>query len=63
MLTGQRPDDTTTRTFDTMLILYAEHETNASTFACRVVVGTESDFYSATSGWACPRIIGPEPSK
>src|ERR671922_876900 len=47
MLTGQRPDDTTTRTFDTMLILYAEHETNASTFACRVVVGTESDFYSA----------------
>jgi citrate synthase len=47
MLTGKRPDDTTTRTFDTMLILYAEHETNASTFACRVVVGTESDFYSA----------------
>jgi citrate synthase len=47
MLTGDTPDDTTTRTFDTTLILYAEHETNASTFACRVVVGTESDFYSA----------------
>lgn len=47
MLTGQRPDETTTRTFDTMLILYAEHETNASTFACRVVAGTEADFYSA----------------
>lgn len=47
MLTGDKPDDTTTRTFDTALILYAEHETNASTFACRVVVGTESDFYSA----------------
>jgi citrate synthase len=47
MLTGDKPDDTTTRTFDTTLILYAEHETNASTFACRVVVGTESDFYSA----------------
>jgi citrate synthase len=47
MLTGKRPDTTTTRTFDTMLLLYAEHETNASTFACRVVVGTESDFYSA----------------
>lgn len=47
MLTGKRPDATTARTFDTMLILYAEHETNASTFACRVVVGTESDFYSA----------------
>jgi citrate synthase len=47
MLTGAKPDDTTTRTFDTTLVLYAEHETNASTFACRVVVGTESDFYSA----------------
>ena len=47
MLTGETPDGTTTRTFDTMLILYAEHETNASTFACRVVVGTEADLYSA----------------
>jgi citrate synthase len=47
MLTGAKPDDTTTRTFETTLVLYAEHETNASTFACRVVVGTESDFYSA----------------
>ena len=47
MLTGERPDDTTSRTFETALILYTEHETNASTFACRVVVGTESDFYSA----------------
>ncbi|HEX2520163.1 MAG TPA: citrate/2-methylcitrate synthase [Castellaniella sp.] len=47
MLTGKKPDETTTRTFDTALILYAEHETNASTFACRVVTGTEADFYSA----------------
>lgn len=47
MLTGEVPDETTIRTFDTTLILYAEHETNASTFACRVVAGTESDFYSA----------------
>jgi citrate synthase len=47
MLTGKQPDETTTRTFDTALILYAEHETNASTFACRVVAGTEADFYSA----------------
>ena len=47
MLTGEVPDETTTRTFDTTLILYAEHETNASTFACRVVVGTESDYYSS----------------
>lgn len=47
MLTGKQPDTTITRTIDTSLLLYAEHETNASTFACRVVVGTESDYYSA----------------
>lgn len=47
MLTGKQPDATITRTIDTSLLLYAEHETNASTFACRVVVGTESDYYSA----------------
>lgn len=47
MLTGKQPDATITRSIDTTLTLYAEHETNASTFACRVVVGTESDFYSA----------------
>jgi citrate synthase len=47
MLRGEPPDEMTTRTFDTTLILYAEHETNASTFACRVVVGTESDYYSS----------------
>ncbi len=47
MLTGSAPDETTRRTFETTLVLYAEHETNASTFACRVVTGTRSDFYSA----------------
>ncbi len=47
MLTGKQPEATAARTFDTTLVLYAEHETNASTFACRVVVGTEADFYSA----------------
>ena len=34
----------------TSLILYAEHEFNASTFACRVVAGTGSDVYSALCG-------------
>jgi len=34
----------------TSLILYAEHEFNASTFACRVVAGTGSDIYSALCG-------------
>jgi citrate synthase len=47
MLTGKQTDTTITRTIDTSLLLYAEHETNASTFTCRTVVGTESDFYSA----------------
>jgi citrate synthase len=47
MLTGKQPDATITRTIDTSLLLYAEHETNASTFTCRAVVGTEADYYSA----------------
>lgn len=35
------------RAFDVSLILYAEHEFNASTFAARVTTSTNSDFYSA----------------
>jgi len=35
------------KTFDVSLILYAEHEFNASTFAARVTTSTNSDFYSA----------------
>jgi len=35
------------KTFDVSLILYAEHEFNASTFAARVTTSTLSDFYSA----------------
>lgn len=46
MITGKIPDDVTRQAFETALVLYAEHETNASTFACRVVAGTQSDFYS-----------------
>ena len=47
MVTGAVPEETTRRTLDATLVLYAEHETNASTFAARVVAGTLSDFYSA----------------
>ena len=47
MLTGRAPEESVRATFDAVLVLYAEHETNASTFASRVVVGTESDLYSA----------------
>lgn len=47
MLNGERADADSIRTFDTAMNLYAEHELNASTFATRVVVGTNSDLHSA----------------
>jgi 2-methylcitrate synthase len=47
LLHGTAPKPSWVRAMHTSLILYAEHEFNASTFACRVVAGTGSDFYSA----------------
>ncbi len=47
LLHGKKPDDEMRRCVDVSLILYAEHEFNASTFAARVTASTESDFYSA----------------
>lgn len=47
MLTGQRPDATATRAFDVALVLHADHELNASTFAGRVTAATLSDLHSA----------------
>lgn len=47
LLTGKKPDEEHRRAIDVSLILYAEHEFNASTFAARVTASTESDFYSA----------------
>ena len=47
LLHGKKPDEETRRCVDVSLILYAEHEFNASTFAARVTASTESDFYSA----------------
>jgi len=38
------------KTFDVSLILYAEHDFNASTFTSRVIVSTKSDFYSGITG-------------
>jgi citrate synthase len=46
MLTGERPSPTAERVFDICLILHADHELNASTFAARVTVATLSDMYS-----------------
>jgi citrate synthase len=47
MLTGQRPSPPATRAFDVALILHADHELNASTFAGRVAAATLTDIYSA----------------
>ena len=48
-LTGQRPDEVMERAFDVALVLHAEHELNASTFAARVTAATLSDIYSAVT--------------
>lgn len=47
LMSGQRPDQASVRALNTSLVLYAEHETNASTFATRVAVSTLSDLYSS----------------
>jgi citrate synthase len=47
MIRGQEPGAADTRAFDVSLILYAEHEFNASTFTARVVCSTESDLHSS----------------
>jgi 2-methylcitrate synthase len=50
LLHGKKPQDSWVRAMHTSLILYAEHEYNASTFTCRVIAGTGSDIYSAITG-------------
>jgi citrate synthase len=50
MLNGEKPSDTATAAFDIALILHADHELNASTFAARVIAATLSDMHSAITG-------------
>ena len=50
MLNGEKPSATATRTMDLALVLHAEHELNASTFAARVIAATLSDIHSAITG-------------
>jgi len=50
LLHGKAPSPAHVRAMHTSLILYAEHEFNASTFTCRVIAGTGSDMYSAITG-------------
>ncbi|MBL8990819.1 MAG: citrate synthase [Phycisphaerae bacterium] len=50
MMTGRKPTAEEARVIDVSLILYAEHEFNASTFTCRVIAGTLSDMHGAVCG-------------
>ena len=59
MLHGEKPSDSWVRAMHTSLILYAEHEFNASTFTARVVAGTNSDMHSAITA-AIGALRGPK---
>ena len=59
LLHGEKPRDSWVRAMHTSLILYAEHEFNASTFTARVIAGTGSDMYSAITG-AIGALRGPK---
>ncbi len=50
MCHGTEPDETSARLLDLTLVLYAEHEFNASTFTTRVIASTTSDMISAVTG-------------
>jgi 2-methylcitrate synthase len=59
LLHGKKPSDLWVKAMHTSLILYAEHEFNASTFTARVIAGTGSDMYSAITG-AIGALKGPK---
>ncbi len=59
LLHGEKPSESWVRAMHTSLILYAEHEFNASTFTARVIAGTGSDIHSAITG-AIGALRGPK---
>jgi 2-methylcitrate synthase len=59
LLHGEKPSDEWVKAMHTSLILYAEHEFNASTFTARVIAGTGSDIHSAITG-AIGALRGPK---
>ncbi|HET7649578.1 MAG TPA: 2-methylcitrate synthase [Gammaproteobacteria bacterium] len=59
LLHRREPSDSWVRAMHTSLILYAEHEFNASTFTARVIAGTGSDMYSCITG-AIGALRGPK---
>jgi citrate synthase len=58
MLSGKRPDSETARMLDVVMILHADHELNASTFAARVTAGTLANMYAAITS-AIGALSGP----
>ena len=58
MLRGERPDEFEAKALEVTLILYMEHEFNASTFTARVIASTLSDLYGAVVG-AVAALKGP----
>lgn len=59
LLHGEKPSESWLKAMNISLILYAEHEFNASTFAGRVITGTGADIYSAITG-AIGALRGPK---
>lgn len=59
LLHGEKPRDSWVKAMHTSLVLYAEHEFNASTFTGRVIAGTGSDLHSAITG-AIGALRGPK---
>ncbi|HWU81944.1 MAG TPA: 2-methylcitrate synthase [Methylophilaceae bacterium] len=59
VLHGKKPSELHIRAMNTSLVLYAEHEFNASTFTARVIAGTLSDMYSCITG-AIGALRGPK---
>lgn len=59
LLHGRPPSDEHVRAMHTMLVLYGEHEFNASTFTARSIAGTGADIYSAATG-AIGALRGPK---
>jgi len=59
LLHGRKPSELHAQALDKSLVLYAEHEFNASTFAARVIAGTGADIYSAITG-AIGALRGPK---
>jgi 2-methylcitrate synthase len=59
LLHGEKPSEEWVKAMHTSLILYAEHEFNASTFTARVIAGTGSDIHSAITG-AIGALRGPK---